>query len=306
MDLNLLKVFEKVADQQSFTKAAKLLKMPKSNVSQKVAALESHLGANLLIRTTRKVSLTDVGHQVFEIAKDINASAMEVEQLAETFQATPTGHLKISVSHDLGVFLLKEFIPDFHSLYPEVQIEFDLANRKVDLIAEGYDLALRFASGKQSDSNLVAKLLANMELSLYATKSYLKRVKTPRTLEELQNLDFVLFGSSKKSFMELSLVRAKETKRIRVPGKFRTTDMLAVKSAVLANMGIGQIPNFLAADEVKAGSLVRVLPEYVSYGSRLYLVFPQRRYLPLRVRVFIEEMSNYFQHVGLGSKGDKQ
>ena len=172
MDLNEIVVFAKVVETKSFTAAAQQLGLPKSTVSRKVSQLEERLDARLLQRTTRKLSLTEIGQAYYERCQRIVADIAAAEQLVDDLQATPRGRLKVTAPVDLGAFRLGELTAQFLALHPDIDVHLELTDRVIDLIDEGYDLGIRF--GPLVESTLMARRLTTTTAGLYASRGYLE------------------------------------------------------------------------------------------------------------------------------------
>jgi DNA-binding transcriptional LysR family regulator len=287
IDLNQIALFLRVVDAGSFTAAAKLLALPTSSVSRGVARLEHELGTQLLQRTTRAVRLTDAGKQYYEQA----ASALGVLERATTTLADGSGELRgrirLSLPSDTVDAFTAETLAEFQALHPGVRLEAQFTNRHVDLVEEGFDLALR--AGKLADSSLVSRKVTDTELALFAAPSYLARRGVPRTLAELAEHDCVLFERN-KSWL-LSGPRGSET--VHPAGVMLVDSMAFVSLAIAAGSGIGLVPVVAAVGEQLGKprpSLVRVLPEYAQPGSALSVVWPPSPFVPRRVALLRDHL----------------
>jgi DNA-binding transcriptional LysR family regulator len=287
MDLNSLIIFDKVSELESFTAAAKALRMPKSNVSLKIHQLEEDLGLRLFERSTRKVRITDYGQKIRVLTQTLIEGVKEISSLAEDAVADPKGIVRVSAPYDIGYFLLREVIPKFLSTHAHVSIELDLSNRYVDLIHEGFDLAIRASGRALEDSSLVATKLTSTRFGLYAAaKSKESRIKT---VAQLAGVAFITYGGNKVALSNgRQQVEFKATQRIKVH------DMLSVKNAVFGHLGLGFLPVILCAKECEEGSLVHVLPEWYGGESSFHAVYPTKRLLPLKTRVFLEFLQTGF------------
>jgi DNA-binding transcriptional LysR family regulator len=277
MDLNLLGLFVAVAETGSFSEAARKLGLPKSSVSRGVARLEADVGAQLLHRTTRHVTLSTAGTALYERAAPLLASLKEAVGALPEREETPSGELRLTAPHDMGATFLPAVIARFTARYPSVRVDCRLTNRNVDLVAEGFDLALRAASAKLADSSLTVRRLGTLDVQLFASPTYLARRGTPRTPEDLAQHDFVAFRGFKYSG-ELGL----SEKNARVLGD----DMLFLREAVKAGSGIGLLPTFLAQADVTSGQLARVLPRYTQPSTALVMLYPRTQHVPRKVSAF--------------------
>lgn len=286
MDLNLLTLFVTVAETASFSEAARRLALPKSSVSRGVANLEASLGTQLLHRTTRHVSLSTAGAALYERSAPLLARLREAVGTLPEREEEPSGELRLTAPHDIGAMFLADALARFAARYPSVRVDSRLTNRNVELVAEGFDLALRAARGKLSDSSLSARKLATVELQLFAAPTYLARRGTPRVPEDLSDHDFVLFRGMKR-FGEFELQEKK--------ARLVSDDMLFIREAVKAGFGIGAFPTFLAQADVTSGQLTRVLARHTLTASTLYMLYPQTQHLPRKVSAFRDFLIEYLK-----------
>ncbi|HET7545972.1 MAG TPA: LysR family transcriptional regulator [Polyangiaceae bacterium] len=286
MDLNHVAVFVRVVELQSFTAAAKHLGLPKSSVSRTVTRLEDELGVRLLQRTTRRLHLTEAGQAYYERARVSLVGLEEAASAATNMGAEPRGTVRMSAPANMGSLNLGDIVARFVRKYPLVQIEISLSSRFVDLVAEGFDLALR--AGKLSDSSLIARKIGVDSLGLFAAPSYLRRRGRPKTVADLASHDCVLFHASHgKSEWQLAGPRGVE--RVTVRGPLNTDEMGFVQQAVAAGVGIALLPTIgvrLAAAYRKLPTPVRLLPEYSVMGNGLYIVSPSSRLPSASVSAF--------------------
>src|SRR3954468_1318017 len=216
MDLNHVAVFARVVELQSFTAAAKQLGLPKSSVSRTLSRLEDELGVRLLQRTTRKLHLTEAGQAYYERARVALTGLEEAASAATNLSAEPRGTVRLSAPADVGILNLGELVARFVRKYPLVHVEISFSSRFVDLVAEGFDLALR--AGKMADSSLVARKIGSDALGIYASANYLRRRGRPKTLADLADHDCVLFhGTNGKSEWHLTGPQGEERVTVRGP-----------------------------------------------------------------------------------------
>jgi len=282
MDLNLLTVFEAVARSTSFSAAAKELGLPKSTVSRGIARLESELGVQLLRRTTRQVSLTAAGTGLYDRMTPILRSVKDaLGEVPEREEAPPAGTLKVTAPTDVGVYLLAEVMTRYTARYPAVSVDVHLTGRRVDLVKEGFDVALR-AAAKLDDSTLVARKAASMLFHLFAAPLYLSRRGTPRTEEDLGTHDWVTFRGGPEKLR----VKALGTTTAPGPARIVCDDFLFLRDALRAGAGIGILPTFVAKEDVLAGQLVRIVPRLEWSAGNLYVVTPAAKHVPAKVTAF--------------------
>lgn len=280
IDLNRIGVFVKVVEEESFTAAARALGIPTSSASRAVSRLEEELGVRLLNRTTRKLHLTDGGQHFFQRMQAVIAEAEEATQAAVGFAAEPRGAVRLTAPVDLGLQQLPAIVKKIVERHPGLTIELLLTSRRVDLLEEGIDLALR--GGRLEDSALVARRIVSSELGIHAAPDYLRRRGRPRALADLPRHDCLTYGGRRGKFpWRLTGPRGEET--VSVSGPVVCDDMLFLREMALQGVGLALLPVQSVAADVKAGRLVRVLPRYAITGGGLYLVWPSRTLIPPRV-----------------------
>lgn len=284
IDLGLVPAFVEVVRHGSFTKAAKVLELPKSTVSRRVSRLESELGAQLLLRTTRQLRLTEAGETFYARVAPVIEGVEEAARAVAEQREEPRGVLRISVPPDFE--RLPELVTSFVTRYPEVRVEVTAASRFVDLVAEGYDLAIR--AGQLRDSSLIARRLSRVELQLFASHDYVARRGEPASVEQLAAHEWVLFRPQHGANV-VPLEGPDGTHRVEVTGAIAANDLLFIRGAVLAGAGIGVLPRYIFGDDRER--VVRLLPAYcVASGGAVHLVYPAARHVPARVRAFRDHL----------------
>lgn len=282
MDLNRLSVFEAVARTASFTAAARELGLPKSSVSRAIAGLEEELDVQLVVRTTRKVSLNAAGTALYDriapLLRQVGAALGEIPEREEA----PSGVLRVTAPVDLGVLFLAEAVTRYTARYPGVTVELHLTGRVVDLVAEKFDLALR-VSRRLDDSTLIARKVASISFRLYASPVYLARRGTPRADADLAAHDWVVFKGGPQ---KLRPVGAREVVGVAGHERIVCDDLLFARDAVRAGAGVGLLPAFLAEPDVLSGALVRVLPRRELLAGHLHLVTPATKHVAPKVSAF--------------------
>jgi DNA-binding transcriptional LysR family regulator len=282
MDLNHVAVFARVVELESFTAAANQLGLPKSSVSRTVSRLEEELGVRLLQRTTRKLHLTDAGHAYYERARVALGGLEEAASAATNMSAVPRGIVRVTAPNDLGSLKLADIITRFAKKFPLVHVDLSLSSRVVDLIAEGFDLAIR--AGTLSDSTLVARKIGADSLGVFASPAYLRRKGRPKTLSELSEHDCVLFkGRHAKSDWRLTGPDGQETVTVR--GPLNVDEMSFAVQAVSLGLGIGLLPvvGIRVGGQHTGPMPTRILPEYSGGSAGLYIVAPSVRFQPASV-----------------------
>ncbi len=286
-DLNDIAVFVRVAQFESFSRAAHALGMPVSTVSRKVSALEAELGVTLLQRTTRKLALTSQGRDYFNQCSEPLNLLFDAERVLTQSQKKPEGSLKISVPVVLGQGPFLEFISDFLKNYPRIKIDLFITNVFLDLIAENVDVGIRF--GELKDSTLIAKKLGSQVRYVVASPEYLKDRKPPTKPEDLKLHQCVLLNG-KNGEAEWELLNGRKRAKIRVSGPISSRDFQSVSTFVYRGHGVGFLPSTYCNDKIRKGELLRLLPGWTSKELEVHTVYPTRDFLPSRLHVFLEAL----------------
>ncbi|WP_394839714.1 LysR family transcriptional regulator [Pendulispora rubella] len=291
IDLNLVRAFVAVHETGSFSGAAARLDAPRSTVSRAISALEASLRVRLFHRTTRQVSTTSAGVALYErLAPSLSALERSLAELPER-EEEPSGILRVTSTVDLGGAVLAESVARFTSRYRAARVEVHLSNSVVNLVRDGFDLALRITRGKMMrESSLVVRRVGTIRIQLYASPSYLARRGTPRAPSDLGAHDWVSYRGA----MHLQEMAAGEWQLTDSPPKTRITpevrvlcdDMSFAREALKAGAGFGAIPSFLGDPEVVNGTLVRLLPQLVAETSRVYLVYPSQKHPAPKLTAF--------------------
>ncbi|GHG84048.1 LysR family transcriptional regulator [Comamonas sp. JC664] len=283
MDLNELVIFARVVQAGSFTAAAQGLRMPKSTVSRKVSELETRVGAQLLQRTTRKLRLTDVGRTYYEHCARIVAEAEQAELAVTRMQAAPHGLLRVTTP--LTFSFIGPLLARFLEQYPEVQLELVCSDRTVDLMAEGFDVAVR--AGRLADSSLMARRLGSVERVVIASPDYLKARGTPKTPKDLEKHDCLLFGNGLENNV-WTLFSGNRSVDIKVPARLVVNEPDMVYAVARAGAGIALLPNLHFSSELTSGRLQRILPDWHSSETPVNAVYPSTRHHSPKVMAFVE------------------
>ena len=283
-ELNEIAVFVKVVQTGGFTSAAKELDLPKSTVSRKLAQLEERLGARLLQRTTRTLALTEVGSVYYEHCARIVAEIEDAERAVMQLQDVPRGLLRISAP--LRFRVLGDAIPEFLARYPGVRVEVVCTDRVVDLVEEGFDLAIR--AGNLDDGSLIAaRLLDNLPRMLVAAPSRFADRPAPRAPQELEREACLVFrGGRERAIWRLR--KGARTVEVPVQGPVIANDFEILVGAAVAGLGVALLPVGACGRELRAGRLVRLLEDWTSVEVPLHAVYPSTRHLSPKVRAFID------------------
>jgi DNA-binding transcriptional LysR family regulator len=283
MDLDAIAVFVRVVEAGSFSAAARRMGMPKATVSAKVARLEKRLGLSLLQRTTRKVRVTEAGEQYFRHCASAIREVEVAEAALQSASGKPSGVLKVTAPVDLGHTLLPRIVHAYATTYPDVTLELLVTNRIVDLVGEGIDLAIRPAQVLK-DSSLIARRFFDMGSNLWASPDYLQRLGAPAHPRDLKTAAFVEF----RPRSSLVLTNGKSDVEVATTGRIRADDFETIKALLLAGAGIAWLPEFLAEDAARAGTLVPVLPLWrPKERGAFYFVYVGRKYGLPKVQAFI-------------------
>jgi DNA-binding transcriptional LysR family regulator len=291
MDLDALRAFVKVVQAGSFTAAADALLTHKASLSRVVSRLERDLGARLLERTTRSLSLTEVGREFHERAVAILAAVDDARVAVQQAQGAPRGTLRLTCGVDFGLLAAGSWIQRYLARYPQMKVDAEMTSRLVDVVHEGFDLAIRV--GPLADSSLVARRLGSLTYALYAAPDYLRRHGAPRTPEDLdRHAQLVFTPSSGRSHWTLS--DGHTTQRVALQPTLRATNVHAVRDAAAAALGIAVLPRRVAAPLVAQGHLKVVLPAWSPPAVPVHAVFASARFLAPKVRAFVEVASEMF------------
>ena len=293
LEPNDLLLFARVADLGSFSRAAERLGMPKSTVSRRVGALESQLGERLLQRTTRKLMLTEFGQAVLEHARHVAEDVEAASSLAAHRQVQPSGRLRITMPGDLGNLVMAPMLAEFALAHPAIRLEVDLSARFVDLVAEGFDLALRMGD-LRDDASLAARRVAVFTNALYASPAYLRRRGPPSEPEALMEHDALQVTSRTGEPMPWILHRRKQQWRGIPPTRAMANSPELLMRMALKGAGIAVVNDHFALAHVRRKELVCVLPEWRPAPVSAWAVFPGRRLMPAKTRVFIDALAARF------------
>jgi DNA-binding transcriptional LysR family regulator len=277
-----MQVFIQVVDSGSFAAAAKSLNASPASVTHHVQALEDHLGVQLLNRTTRKLHLTEVGRNFYEHSTRILTQVEEAERCATALQTTPRGLLRVNTTESFAR-LLAPLISEYSAAHPEVTFEVVTSELMVDLVEAGFDLAVR--PGKLPDSSLVSRRLGFGRLIVCASPAYLERRGTPQIPQDLAGHNCLVYPSLEHGWR---FTGPEGVSAVDVAGNLRSNSWVLLRRAVLAGQGISMLPLILAADDVHAGQLIRLLPDYDLGEIMLQAVYPASRHLSVKVRSFLD------------------
>ncbi|HHF7329880.1 TPA: LysR family transcriptional regulator [Haemophilus influenzae] len=286
--LNAISIFCKVIETQSFTLAAKQQNISMAMASKLVSQLEEHLKTRLLQRTTRKIMPTEAGMMYYQrcqgILLDLDEADSSITQLTSSLQ----GNLLISVPRDFGLLFIAPNLPTFMAKHPHLHIEVEFNDKKIDLLSEGYDLALRI--GYMEDSSLVSRKIGTTTVHFAASPNYLETNGIPQTPDDLEHHNGLLY---KNAMNQVNWVgsRINQTQRFKIQSKVVSNSGFALLNMAKAGLGIANLPKFILGRAFEKGELIEILPEYKQQKLEIHVVYPNRRHLPIKVRAFIEFLS---------------
>ena len=287
-DLNDMLYFAEVVERGGFAAAGRALGIPKSRLSRRVSELESQLGVRLLYRTTRKLSLTDVGEAYLRHCQAVRESAQAAADAVAQVQTEPRGTLRVSCPVTIAQMVLGELVPEFLARHPLVRLEMMVTNRAVNLVEEGVDVGLRVRESVEGSASMVVKRLDHTSQVLVASPKLLAGQGTPRTLADLARIDSLAMTAQdgKASWSLIGPGGTRET--VQHQPRYVADDLLTLKFAALAGTGLCWLPDYMCEEELRSAALVRVLPDWAPPVGILHAVFPSRRGLSPAVRRFLD------------------
>ncbi|MEA5467155.1 LysR family transcriptional regulator [Leptothoe sp. PORK10 BA2] len=282
-------VFRRVAELESFSRAADALNLSNAAVSKNVQELEKALGTQLIHRTTRRLNLTEAGRLYFQRVSSILDELESVEETVSDLSVKPHGMLRVTAPMSLGLTHVATAIYQFQSIYPDIQIELILNDRYVDLIEEGFDVGIR-GGGLVNDNSLVAHRIDDIQRVVCASPAYLKQYGEPQSPQDLRQHRCVVYTLA-RSPHEWSFWRGQETVSVHVDGSLKVNNSLAASQAAVAGLGLIFLPLFTVLDGLERGMLKTVLTEWSTEPLTLYAIYPKHRQDSRKLRVFIDFIS---------------
>lgn len=285
IDLSLLAAFVKVVQSGSFTRAAEALGTHKAHLSRQVSLLERELGVRLLERTTRSLSLTEAGREFHERSLGILAAVDDARLAMQQAQGEPRGTLRLTCGVEFGMLAVGRWINRYLQRHPKVRVDAEMTGRIVDLVHEGFDLAIRL--GELPDSTLAARRLGTLAYALYASPGYLRQRPAPREPEDLAAHDLLVFAApSQRSHWPLK--RGEQTRRMPVQARFRATNLFTIRDAAEAGLGIAALPRMVGDPLVGERRLQPVMKDWSPPDVPVHAVFASARFLSPKVRAFVD------------------
>jgi len=284
-----LLLFAAIAEEGSLVRAADSLGMPKATVSRRLSNLEAALGQQLMVRTTRRLSLTDFGQAFLEQCQRVAEEVASANDFARSQERQPRGRLRVSMPGDYAQQQLAGAIATFVEQYPEVQLDLDLTSRRVDLIGEHFDLVIRMGE-LANDATLVARKIDEQNFGLYASPIYLALRPAPKQPDDLMMHNCIRMSSARGTALSWKLISGKKVWEQVPPGKLTLNSPGVIQQLLLDGAGIGALPDRFAEADVRSRRLVRVLPEWCFPSVPAWAVMPTRRYLPAKTRAFLDHI----------------
>jgi DNA-binding transcriptional LysR family regulator len=296
-DLNDFRLFVEVVDQKGFAAAARRLGVPRSRLSRRIAMLEDGLGVRLVHRSTRSFAITEMGREFYRHCVAMMVEAEAAEEVIHRMRAKPRGVVRVSCLSSLISFQIGEMIARFLEAHPDVEVILESTNRLVDVIHEGFDLAIRVRFPPLDDSDLVIRKLADSPQRLVASPSVIRGKSQPLTPADLSRLPSLALTTGTEYEWRLDGPDGASV-IIRHAPRFITQDMVALRLAALRGIGVCQMPTFIIADDVRSGRLIDLLPEWNPKSAIIHVAFPSKRGLLPSVRTLIEFLGKEYQRLG--------
>lgn len=290
-DLNDLYYFAVVVEHGGFAAAERALGIPKSRLSRRISQLESELGVRLLQRSTRRFAVTDVGNQVYRHAQTMLGEAQAARDAVDRLSATPRGVVRVSVPVSLAQQEIPALLPDFLALYPEVRLQFQVSNRRVDLINEGVDVAIRVRTRLDDDGELVLRTFGPIQSLLVASPGYLQGMGRPADPDDLEDHVTLSMGEDDTHQSWELHGPGDEVRRVALRPRVAGSDFPLLRTLARRGVGITLLPETMCAEELRSGELEPVLPEWRLPVGICHAVFASRRGLLPAVRVFIDYLA---------------
>lgn len=283
--LNSIPIFIEVVKQRSFTKAAIALGVPLSKVSKNIASLERELKVKLLQRSTRRISLTNEGRAFFELTISGIQQIKDAHDLIHDMQEEHSGNIKILLPYSFGVTQISPLIAKFLTEYPDISIEITFSDERLDFMKEGFDLSL--VTGKLEDSSMISRRICPLRSIICCSKEYKAAHSVVSRPEHLSNHNCLVYSNS-LSKEKWKFINKKTTTDITVKGNILTNSGESLLAFLLQGVGVTRLPTFLASDYLKSGKLIHLLKNYKMPSKDLFLLYPDRQYMPQKIRTFID------------------
>lgn len=287
-------LFVAIVEQESMVRAAEHLGMPKATVSRRLTNLEAALGQRLLLRTTRRLTLTDFGQEFLDHCRRVAEEVAATQDFVRSQEERPRGRLRVSMPGEYAKQNFSRAFATFIEAYPEIQLDLDMTSRRVDLIGERFDLAIRMGT-LDSDATLVARKIDEQSFGLYASPIYLALHPVPKRPDDLEHHAAVRLLSARGSAIAWKLMRGKAVWEGVPPGRLTLNSLDVIQQLLLDGAGIGALPDRFVAEDVRLKRLVRVLPEWCLPAVPAWAVMPMRRYLPAKTRALLAHLEQFIE-----------
>lgn len=295
MDLSVLQIFVEVVRQGSFAAVARDRNIDPSSVSRAIAGLEEEIGVRLFQRTTRQLSPTEAGMTYFERVESLVEEMQQAIDVATDISGKPKGTLRVTASVSFGLKCIVPLLPNFSEIYPDLTVDLLLTDAVVDLFAEKIDVAVRL--GLLADSTLIAQQLMPTRYFVCVSPDYLKQWGQPQKPEDVEQHNCLLFPLAGFRSRWIFRDRNGDESEIQVRGRTFISNAIALQQCAIAGMGLALLPHWLIDEDLRAGKLVNVFPDYqvtaTDFNTAAWLVYPSRSYVPLKIRVFIDRLKKY-------------
>lgn len=266
-------IFAKVAELSSYTQAGQQLGIPKATVSRRIQQLEQKLGVKLINRNTRQFSLTEAGHFLHKSTIPLLRQMLEIEHSTAHFQTHPAGELRVTMPVEIGIRMLNQIICDFAREHPQIELDIHMTNDVVDIIAEGFDIAIR--GGSPKDSGLIARKIMSSRFHFCCSPAYLAQHPTPEHPEQLRQHQLIAFPYS--SYQQMKLRKADEEVTIQAHSRLSANSLDMLLKAAQTDLGIAILPASVCSEAIKAGSLVTLFDDWESAEIGLFALYPDRQ-----------------------------
>ena len=294
--LTEMEAFVTVVDQGGFTDAAKRMGISKSAVSKYVSSLEARLGARLLYRTTRRVSPTEIGLAYYDRARQVLNDAGEADALVTSMQTEPSGVLRISAATDFGAHNLSPCLSGFLEDFPDINVNIVLENRYVELISEGFDVAVRV--GELEDSTLRARKLTETTMRMVASPAYFDKYGRPEKIDDLNAHKLLHYSNQPSGSLWKLTAPSGERRHVRPPGWLSVNDGQSLLKAAISDLGIAYLPSFLYSQAMANGLVLDAIPDLPLETQGIYAVYPPGRFTQPKVRAFVDFLARTFADKG--------
>lgn len=291
-DLDAIATFVAVVRSGHFAAAARSLGLPKSTASQRVARLEANLGVRLLERTTRVLRPTHAGAAYYERCVRILGEVEDANAAVKDLATSPRGTLRVVTPHLLGQAFVAPVSAVFSQHYPEIEVEVVAADRRVNLLEEGFDVAI-VVGAYQANSTMISRVVSRGQIWCCAAPSYLSRRGKPSVPQELSDHDCIIRQGATDDYARGAIwtfERDDDVQRVEVHGQLSLNSIMMAHVAALVDAGVAAIPSFICAGDVQNGRLVRLLPDWIVDHKDIRIVYPSNRHLPPRIRLFVDAL----------------